>query len=247
MAIRLDETDTAVYDWYYAASNSNTAIRRTLVASVVFHLVMMVVLPLTVPKHRTVIPPPRYHTVQIIREKTREKEQPKVEKEKPKPQPPKKTPEKKPEPPRVKKQTEQAVKTKKPVKKPEPKKPAEKPKPPPPAPAPEASANIEVDLKVPAWYLDTVREKIWNQWQEPAIVDAVGDEIKVVIVFTISRSGEILSPKIEKPSGDARLDTSAMRAVYDSDPLPPLPMEYEERTLRIHFGFVYEQQTPQEY
>ena len=48
----------------------------------------------------------------------------------------------------------------------------------------------------------------------------------VVITFEISRDGSVKNPQIAQRSGNSTLDFSALRAVTDAGPFPPLPSNY---------------------
>jgi protein TonB len=56
--------------------------------------------------------------------------------------------------------------------------------------------------------------------------------------FTIQRNGAIQSPQVERSSGFAVLDNSAMRALQLTR-LPPLPAAFENPTLTVHLRFDY--------
>jgi TonB family protein len=59
-----------------------------------------------------------------------------------------------------------------------------------------------------------------------------------VIYFEIDREGQIRGdPKVKQSSGDELYDQSALRAVVDSIPFPPLPREFPGQYLKVNFGF----------
>jgi len=89
------------------------------------------------------------------------------------------------------------------------------------------------------WYLTGIKNKIENRWSELEIKLLSGEIKKVIIKFKILRNGRIERPEIEKSSGILLVDNSALRAVLSSDPLPPLPKDFGEDHLVIHFGFEY--------
>jgi len=247
MASQEQITTFSATDRYWTLYCSYRPLKHAFVASFIVHAALAAVLPAQiVQKPKTVVP---VYQVQLVEEPPK----PKVVPPKPKPKP--KPPEKKPEPPKPK------PKPKPPVKKPavvpkvkrEPekssvtKKPEPKPKPPPPPkeepkpalPKPKPKPKLEVDPSLPQWYYDTVRTTVWSNWQEPTGVMAGPKGIVVVISFSILRSGRITEPSITATSGDNRLDLSALRAVYDSNPFPRLPPEYEGDRLLVKFSFVY--------
>ena len=56
--------------------------------------------------------------------------------------------------------------------------------------------------------------------------------------FTIQRNGTISSTQVERSSGFAVLDNSAMRALQLTR-LPPLPAAFDNPTLTVHLRFDY--------
>ena len=102
--------------------------------------------------------------------------------------------------------------------------------------------DVEIQTDQPSfefnYYLATVRSKISSRWRPPAQGFIGTDEKAVVVHFRILRDGSVLKPTIEKSSGIDLLDQSALRAVLDAAPLPPLPDLYDNPWLGIHLRFV---------
>jgi TonB family protein len=46
--------------------------------------------------------------------------------------------------------------------------------------------------------------------------------------------------EIEKSSGYAFFDQTALRALLSATPLPPLPAGYTDQYLGVHFGFEFQ-------
>ena len=84
------------------------------------------------------------------------------------------------------------------------------------------------------YYLTLVDNKIRNNWV------AVGGrpEDVVVVRFRVLRSGQVRDIELDAPSGDASLDTSALRAIRQSLPLPPFPNLLTEPSLDLRYRFV---------
>ena len=59
----------------------------------------------------------------------------------------------------------------------------------------------------------------------------------VIVTFRIRRDGSSSDVRLEQSSGNKALDYSAMRAVYEASPFPPLPQAYERSDARIEFWF----------
>jgi protein TonB len=59
----------------------------------------------------------------------------------------------------------------------------------------------------------------------------------VIVTFDILRDGSVRNSQIAQRSGNATLDNSALRAVMDAAPFPPLPPEYDrnEANVELHF------------
>ncbi len=89
------------------------------------------------------------------------------------------------------------------------------------------------------YYLRAVEQKISGAWDPVVHSIPVGETKQVVIAFRIMRDGTIEKPVIEKSSGLSFFDQSALRAVIQAAPLPPLPEAFPDETLGIHFGFHY--------
>lgn len=87
------------------------------------------------------------------------------------------------------------------------------------------------------WYLRQIQQKISERWVPPRTSVAGGET--VVVLFEIGRDGQIKGPEVEKPSGNFAYDASALRAIKEASPFPPLPGEFKAGSLRIHFGFEF--------
>jgi TonB family protein len=85
-----------------------------------------------------------------------------------------------------------------------------------------------------AYYLELIQNKINQEWRSPC---SVMENKKVVVFFKILRDGQVKNISMEKGSGNFLLDQSALRAIWQSAPLPPLPQEYKKDFLNVHFRF----------
>jgi periplasmic protein TonB len=89
------------------------------------------------------------------------------------------------------------------------------------------------------YYLNIIQKKVTANWN----FDYEGTvHQKVVVFFKIDKTGQVYDQKIEKSSGIAFLDQSALRAVLLSSPFPPLPGEYSGNFLGVHFGFEFKKE-----
>lgn len=71
----------------------------------------------------------------------------------------------------------------------------------------------------------------WNQNQ--------GASGTTLVKFTIQRDGKLTNVELERSSGTTPLDLAAMRAVYTTRTLPPLPDAFPNPVLPVHLNFEY--------
>ncbi len=85
-----------------------------------------------------------------------------------------------------------------------------------------------------SYYKALLRSRIRANWEPPA-----GNTLsrKTIVYFKIQRSGQLSGLMIESGSGDYLFDQAAMRAVTLANPLPPLPYDFPEPELGVHFEF----------
>ena len=90
------------------------------------------------------------------------------------------------------------------------------------------------------YYFQAIQNRISTQWSPPLFSRVSVDQGTIVSVvgFVVQPNGRIHtnSIEIEKSSGNRFYDESALRAIYNSNPLLPLPKEMTE-DLRVHFEF----------
>ncbi len=86
------------------------------------------------------------------------------------------------------------------------------------------------------FYGDRVKETISRNWVFSEGIKAQGLETRIMVV--VNRDGSILDMRVEKTSGNALFDESALRAVRKSAPLPPLPqvISYPRVEIGIRFS-----------
>lgn len=87
------------------------------------------------------------------------------------------------------------------------------------------------------YYLDAIQRKIQQNLFSPRL-DGIR-QLQAVVYFRIARNGHVYDLTIERPSGVLLFDNAALRALKTADPLPPLPDEYVEGYLGVHFVFEY--------
>jgi TonB family protein len=89
------------------------------------------------------------------------------------------------------------------------------------------------------YYLIAVRNKIALRWSPPRGVSAGGAALRVTLHFRILRGGTVTDLEVEQASGVDFYDQSAVRAVQAAMPLPPLPEEFPDEYLGVHFDFQF--------
>ena len=87
-----------------------------------------------------------------------------------------------------------------------------------------------------AWYRSSVTAALYSQWQRP-ILTAIREPLEVRIEFEILRDGTVRGLRVAGSSGVPSMDRSALRAVSDASPLPPLPSTWREASLPAVFVF----------
>jgi len=110
-----------------------------------------------------------------------------------------------------------------------------------PAPEPETGEMaFDTDNFPFAHYISRMRQKIAAHWKVPE--GSQGDERFCVIYFRVHRDGSVSHSAIEQSSGLFIFDQAAQRAVVTSAPMPPLPQEYHDSYLGVHFSFSYREE-----
>lgn len=84
------------------------------------------------------------------------------------------------------------------------------------------------------YYVDLMRSQIASHWKTGGLA---GDKHRVLITFNIHRDGSVSDARIAQPSGNYTLDTSSLRAVLESSPLPALPAGYDKDSAPVELWF----------
>ena len=101
-----------------------------------------------------------------------------------------------------------------------------------------SGSNLSVDASdFPfTYYLRQLHAKVAERWRRPVLV--ASEQVSAVVYFEIDREGQLRGePKIKQSSGNELYDQSALRAVVESLPFPPLPREFPGQYLKVNFGF----------
>jgi protein TonB len=82
-------------------------------------------------------------------------------------------------------------------------------------------------------YIERMKTLIGSHWFRPQ----VAGDLTTIIAFTIERDGTVRDARVETPSGNPTVDRAALRAVMETNPLPPLPFGYAGTYLGVHLTF----------
>jgi len=89
----------------------------------------------------------------------------------------------------------------------------------------------DVDFRF-AWYRQQVAALLHGNWRRP-VLDRQIEPLEVIVLFEIRRDGSVGGTRIQQTSGTPSLDRSALRAVADAAPFPPLPAAWDRPVYRI--------------
>jgi TonB family protein len=90
------------------------------------------------------------------------------------------------------------------------------------------------------WYVEAMKRRIAQNWIQSSI-DAsarASRTMHAVATFTINRDGSVKDIRIAQTSGNASFDNSGLRALFSSNPMPPLPGDYSGSYLNVTFDFL---------
>jgi protein TonB len=88
-----------------------------------------------------------------------------------------------------------------------------------------------------SWYVTAIRNRISSNWLKATVDPGIRVAPRVFVTFQIYRDGRVVNPQLTQSSGISSLDRSALRAVYDSSPMPPLPGDYPGSSVAVEFWF----------
>jgi protein TonB len=97
--------------------------------------------------------------------------------------------------------------------------------------------TIDSDAFSFAYYRDILTNRLRSTWSRPLVPGGLQQAIRATVQFVVLRSGAITDVSVQESSGYPPLDRSALRSVFDANPLPPLPDPYEGNRLAVTFFF----------
>lgn len=106
---------------------------------------------------------------------------------------------------------------------------------------PQGSGQVGIGPNSPlgnrlGWYAEIVRQRIAQNWLTNGL-DARSQSQPAIVSFYIMRDGTVRNPQIAQSSGNPNIDNTALRAVYQSNPLPQLPAQITESYISAQFTF----------
>jgi TonB family protein len=88
-------------------------------------------------------------------------------------------------------------------------------------------------------YARVIKERIMAQWRYPREAKENLVEGKLLVLFSLSRQGNMLELKVTEPSGHDILDREAARAISNAAPFPPFPEHVTVNRLNVKARFDY--------
>lgn len=85
-------------------------------------------------------------------------------------------------------------------------------------------------------YADLVIQRVTQKWDTAGLLGLHTAPI-VIVTFDILRDGSIRNAQVAQRSGNSSLDYSALRAVLDAAPFPPLPPGYDRNVANVELQF----------
>lgn len=99
-------------------------------------------------------------------------------------------------------------------------------------PARQASSNADLSWEA------LIMARLEKHRRYPAAARSRGEQGVAFVTFRMNREGHVLSSRISRSSGSARLDQAALETLKRADPLPPIPNDKPselELTVQVEF------------
>ena len=87
------------------------------------------------------------------------------------------------------------------------------------------------------YYLQNLINRVSGNWFTSLVDPGITGSFQTIVYFRIHKNGQVSDLKIMESSGIRSLDMSALRAIQNSAPFPPLPRAYEDEYLGINLIF----------
>ena len=87
------------------------------------------------------------------------------------------------------------------------------------------------------WYEALLRQRVAQRWRTQEVDPRIRTAPPVIVTFTILRDGSARNIRVAQSSGNYQIDLTALRAVNEAAPFPPLPPQFERDSAAIEFWF----------
>jgi len=91
---------------------------------------------------------------------------------------------------------------------------------------------------IDSWYVRQVEQRVGQNWLQTSL-GKLERRVQAVATFVVQANGQISDIQLESRSGIRSVDLAVMRAIQAANPLPPLPYELRNRTVRFKAVFEY--------
>ncbi|MCW5976957.1 MAG: TonB family protein [Bryobacteraceae bacterium] len=86
-------------------------------------------------------------------------------------------------------------------------------------------------------YVAIIRQMVASKWNTSQVDARLQTAPMVIVIFDIQRDGGARNVRLLQRSGVSTLDYSAMRAIMEASPFPPLPRGFERNAVTVEFHF----------
>ena len=89
------------------------------------------------------------------------------------------------------------------------------------------------------WYIQAAKRRVDPNWDKLSIDPGVRNSttLHCAVSFSINRDGSIKNVRITQSSGNLSWDNAGLRAIMGSNPLPPLPPDYQGSEVAVTWDF----------
>lgn len=91
---------------------------------------------------------------------------------------------------------------------------------------------------IDSWYIRQVEQRVGQNWLNTSL-GQISRRVEAIVTFDVRPNGQIVAIEFKKRSGINSVDLAVQRAIQASNPLPPLPFEFRNRTVRFEAVFEY--------
>lgn len=102
---------------------------------------------------------------------------------------------------------------------------------------PQIVSHVPADARLAFW-ASRVKKKAEQLWNPPVGLDVQGT-VKAVIAFQVTRDGIIQDVKVTASSGNSDLDGLAQQTIVRMGTTPPIPENFPEDLIQVHYEFLY--------